>query len=229
MTLSDQLMQKILDDDYDSVKNLILGGADVNFPDKEGISPLMKSVLAGNRKTLLLLLSEGANPNYMNYILGASALVIAVKTNKHDLMELLLKYGADVKQSDNNGVSPIWHAAFQGDLESVSLLVEYGCPIDLRDKSLRTPLILASYRGFLPVAAFLVSSGADINEKDNISGTPLSWACFGGHPQMVRYFLALGADTGVKNIEGKSILALARERENNEEVIRILLEAGITC
>ena len=92
------------------VKRHLLRGVDINFGQSE---PLREAVRAGHKNIVVLLLSNGANPN--NHIdhgyvgMEESPLTMAIKEDKKDLVQILLDAGAKTNEED------------QGDLE------EWGC------------------------------------------------------------------------------------------------------
>jgi ankyrin repeat protein len=73
---------------------------------------------------------------------GASALHLAVAVEQNEIIELLLKNGADinVKARDQYGGTPLHWAAFLGYRQMAEMLVEAGADINAPDKDGNTPL-----------------------------------------------------------------------------------------
>lgn len=100
---------------------------DLNFLDKEGISPLMSAIMSVHSNTagtVALLLSYGVNPNFTE---NKTPLHYAVMHDsgsrylpkKLEIIRLLLEGGADPNIADKNGKLPL---SFADELEVVKLL-----------------------------------------------------------------------------------------------------------
>ena len=90
-----------------------------------------------------------------------------------------------------------------------------------------TPLQLAAEKGNIEAIRFLVSQGADINgiTVDNPE-TPLAIAAKKRKSAAVRNLIDLGAKINVKGEEGKNLLTLALQ-ENNQKLIQLLESKNI--
>ena len=74
------------------------------------------------------LLDLGADPNYEDPA-GFPALIAAVSTDrpdKHELVEILLKAGADIQRRGVNDYTPLHYAAARDDARLVKLLLDHG-------------------------------------------------------------------------------------------------------
>ena len=71
----------------------------------------------------------------------------------------------------------------------------------------------------------LIFAGADVNAKNVESETPLMKAARRGSVECVQALLKRGADSTVRDNEGKSALALAREG-GNDDVVSLLKDHG---
>ncbi len=74
--------------DAELFHNLIRAGADINRADDAGSTPLMEAAQRGRIELVLLLLSEGADPNPRNHE-GASARMLAEQTQNWTIARLL--------------------------------------------------------------------------------------------------------------------------------------------
>lgn len=93
-----------------------------------------------------------------------------------DVVEVLLKTGADPNTKDSEGTSLLAAAVDQNSRQAVSMLVEYGADIDIRDKRGNTPLIRAAGSNNFEMVRLLVESGAETNAANRRGDTPLSEA-----------------------------------------------------
>jgi len=98
------------------------------------------------------LIAAGADVNYDD---GAGfpsliATISADRADKHEILGLLLRAGADRNQRGINDGTPLYHAVRRRDLESLRLLLEAGADPSLRTRidDLETPLELAARCGF---------------------------------------------------------------------------------
>ena len=91
------------------VELLLDNGADVNYGDESGRTPLMQCCYAGNKSKFELLLRNGANVNAKDN-LGRSAVAYAVYrrvTSGVDYIKMLAKARADLDSVDNYGMRPL--------------------------------------------------------------------------------------------------------------------------
>lgn len=65
-----------------------------------------------------------------------------------------------------------------------------------------------------------------VNSLDPHGCTMLFYACINGHAGIARFLLNYGADPHIRNSDGLTPLVVARLRNDNQELIRILETAG---
>nr|CAH7747740.1 unnamed protein product [Callosobruchus chinensis] len=78
----------------------------LNAVNHKGITPLIMCCIGGEYSCADLLLQHGADPNVKDGNSGRTALFHAVETENEELVELLMKYGADTKEKNFFGTSP---------------------------------------------------------------------------------------------------------------------------
>ncbi len=67
---------------------------------------------------------------------------------------------------------------------------------------------------------------AYVNSLDPHGCTALFYACQEGHTDVAQLLLNYGADPHIRNPQGLTPLAVARLRNDNQELIRVLENAG---
>ena len=108
---------------------LISEGADVNFKDRNGCTPLHLVALHGNVDCSLSLISAGADVNKKNKE-GETPLMKAAHCDKVQFAELLLENGADINAYDSRGRYAIFNAAWAGSAEILQLLLKAGANVN---------------------------------------------------------------------------------------------------
>ena len=100
---------------YDSeVERLISKGADVNFTNPEGATPLFFAVAGNHSGTVKKLLAYEPEIDRKTAY-GESPLHIAVKNGNIEIAEILIRAGADIDITDDNGASSLHYASLSGD------------------------------------------------------------------------------------------------------------------
>ncbi|GAB4836012.1 hypothetical protein Ancab_039517 [Ancistrocladus abbreviatus] len=112
----------------DAVKVLLEHQANPNAETDDNITPLLSAVAAGSLACLELLIQEGANVNVSAG--GATPLHIAADNGNADIINCLLKAGADPNVTDEDGQKPIQAAAFRGNRGAVEILLPLTSPIE---------------------------------------------------------------------------------------------------
>jgi hypothetical protein len=90
-----------------------------------------------------------------------SALSIACRDGRLEMVKCLLSAGADIEKADNKGQTPLICAAITGKDEVIQLLLSAGANKNKADNNLLIPLEWAAYCCSLGAVRILVSAGAD--------------------------------------------------------------------
>lgn len=90
----------------DMIKHLVAYGIDVDAVDSYGNTALHYAVRLNNLSTVEYLVEQNANVNHVN-IDGVSPLRQALLTRpfNHDILQLLIKNGADTSQKTDGGIT----------------------------------------------------------------------------------------------------------------------------
>ena len=193
------------------IESIILAGADVNRVGK-------LSLFAHDRPTLRLIPDAEFN----------SPLFQASRWGHTDVVELLLKYGAEIGLHADERVTPLAVASETGSIETVKVLLDAGSDVNLVGKTEgRSPLITACAEGRLEIAKLLVEAGADI-DATNLVGHSALLAAVSSHRsqlEVFEYLIRLGADPLQRHKRGSNALHYAA-RAKKSDVIKRILECG---
>lgn len=115
-SLNDRLLDAATKGQTKNIGVLIASGADVNYTDQYGKSPLQEACRKGHLKSVKTLLDRGANPVAQNMDLTGKAhfesiltyTLIFCEKNKFEVVKLLCEAGVDLKcKNRSNGDSPL--------------------------------------------------------------------------------------------------------------------------
>ena len=96
-----------------------------------------------------------------------------------DMVDLLVKYKADVNKRDGNGATPLMAACREGHLEVVELLLASGANVDDDSNTQRTALHEATEGGHVDITELLLKqSEVDPTVRDDNDHTPYDIAYF---------------------------------------------------
>ncbi|GAB0092664.1 hypothetical protein DMENIID0001_076850 [Sergentomyia squamirostris] len=153
---------------------------------------------------------------------GKTALHIACEFQHASVVELLLRYNANLNQKTfKSGDFPLLIAARNGNTEIISMLIDAGALVDECNLQDVTPLMEAIQMKNVSAARVLIERGANINLQDREGLSPLCLAVMNQSVELVRLLLERNCRLVLShNLLHKSIAA------NNNELIKLLVEAG---
>lgn len=133
-------------------------GANPNYQDPHGDSPLMDSVFVGNLDLVNLLIERGAQVD-LPFENGGTALSLACLNGKLEIARTLISHGADINHQNRIGETAMMDAAEKGHDDLVELILKAGARADLRDKKGRTAADFAKVRKPGPLGSVPESAG----------------------------------------------------------------------
>jgi cytohesin len=157
-------------------------------------------------------------------------LTIAATRGRVDIMELLLKHGADVNGRDAFKRTPLWAAVFSGQARTWELLLAAGAEVGIVGTSGDTVLDYAVDRGQLEAVRALLAKRADPNRPSQnklfLGEPPITRALRQNRRDIVDLLLANGARLDFRNADGQSALRAAVAGAN-PELVELCLSKGL--
>ncbi|MBQ0932192.1 ankyrin repeat domain-containing protein [Ideonella sp. 4Y16] len=128
----------------DRVATLLKDGADRNWTNVAGWTPLMIAAAERHGEIVAMLIAAGADPNRQNH-LGRTALMFASSYGELDIVRQLVAAGAnvDLVPGDGVGMTALMAAAARGHVEVVAVLLDAQATPSLKAKNGKTALDLA--------------------------------------------------------------------------------------
>jgi len=205
------------------VRFLLDAGADVNAQAECEWTALIEAISKRNNAITGILMDAGADVNARgNGGFHKTPLGIAIENRQMDVIELLLRAGANVEARDEHGRTMLIQKARE-DLEAIRILLEIGADIDARDDNGRTALISVftthGYGDYTENVRFLVNAGVDLDTRDKDGETALMYAIRRRKFEVARILLAAGADPEIRDNRGRSARQISSSYTFNTESI----------
>jgi hypothetical protein len=186
--------------------------------------PLVQDVVHGSAPIAKVeeAIAEGAMVDSWNG--EVSPLLSSIKAQHLELTALLLKARADPHLSDDNGVSPLHVAVFEGAGHMCQLLINAQANANLKDRHGQTPIFFAPHR---QICAQLLTARADINMFNSKGQSALHLAAYAGLNDIVRW-LAINCREGMIDEQDKHgrTAAYCASRSKLKSTTRLLQEHG---
>jgi len=150
----------------------------------------------------------------------------AYKQKNLQQIESILKNGADPDQLNKSGVTLMYIAAGENNVEVGKILIKYGGHVDLRARnSDATPIFFASQENSFEFVKLIVENGGNLNRKCKDAGnqTPIRFACKTGSITLVSYLLEKGAD--IEDTPDDQITPIIQAaRSDHYDLVKFLIE-----
>ncbi|KAK8079566.1 hypothetical protein PG997_007384 [Apiospora hydei] len=216
---SHALKEAIMRHDLESVRLLLVFGADPNSADRGGITPLFAAVEESFIDGADLLLKYGADANLAAGAVLETPFGLSVAEDKFSFAKLLLIYGGDPNHVMSDGETILIKTINKvRPIKFIKLMLAYGSDANAKNREGKTPLFEAITASRADIVGELLDAGAN----PNLPGPKhMLWPAI-HHTPCLRLLLARGADP--KKTPG--IMELAASI-NNIESVRCLLKAGV--
>lgn len=222
--------------DKDIVQSLLAEtDIDLNIQSVRYGGPLQQAAVNSNFDILKMLVEAGADLNHSGAGYYGTPLQMASMEWSprcgQEMVEYLIKNGAEVTGQGGALGSPLSAAAHRGTPEIVGLLLDKGASTNVCDAWGRMPIHFSTsnYDRF----QLVLEAGGNVKAKDRLGWTPLHWAARAGQPKVIDDILSeVGSDAvDEPDIDGWTPLlwaVRACKSAHHEESIRLLLRNGAT-
>ena len=169
-----EVTQAIEHDSIAKLKSLLKEGVDITKPiligeeydleDYDEISPLFYAIRKYASLEMIEFLLENGTDLFERDDDGISALDIAIKFKRKDVIKYCLDKGFDLNATTRkSGITPVMLAACFSDIEMMKLLVDNGADLNVADKAGMAPKDYAKKLGQKKMVEYLNECGAKFN------------------------------------------------------------------
>ncbi|XP_046554158.1 putative ankyrin repeat protein RF_0381 [Haliotis rubra] len=154
---------------------------------------------------------------------GMTPVLWAARRGHREILDLLVKYGADLKLVDIVSNNILHWACRGGNVSMVKHIISMNAVnINTRGRDGRTPLMYVARNGENKIFQLLVSKGGLPSDVDNDGNDILELACWGGSVKMVEYILKHKA----LDINGRGQSGRTPAYKGHGEVLDLLERSG---
>ena len=147
----------------------------------------------------------------------------AARKGDPEILEYLIKKGADPNALDEDKATPLVNAVANGHRALVKMLIDAGSDVNLRNVFGMSALHYAVRNNYVEESRLIISKGADLNSKIYDGKTALHLACQGGKTDILGSLMAGGAKAAETDRGGNSPLHTA-VYYGDLKAVEILLE-----
>ncbi|XP_057716399.1 kinase D-interacting substrate of 220 kDa B isoform X4 [Corythoichthys intestinalis] len=153
---------------------------------------------------------------------GQTPLMVAAEQGNLEIVQELIKRGANVNCDDVDCWTALMSASKEGHIQVVEELLDNEANMENRDMGGWTALMWAAYKGRTDVAQLLLSKGANPNITGQYSVYPIIWAAGRGHAEIVHLLLQHGAKVNCSDKYGTTPLIWAARKGHYDSVMHLL-------
>lgn len=150
--LSRTLIAACTDNDVNAVRRLLVEGNSLNDATDDGDSLLSLACSAGYYELAQVLLAMSAQVEDRGQKNDCTPLMEAASAGHIEIIELLIRHGADVNAQSSTGNTPLMYACAGGHVEAVKTLLSHGANVEDHNENGHTPLMEAASAGHVAVA-----------------------------------------------------------------------------
>ena len=203
------------------VQLLVDHGANINIPDKDGVTPLEHAQMRGFTEIERILNNAQARD---------MQLITAAGQGDIETVRQLLAQGANVHARDETGKTALIAAAYRNDLAIADVLIQAGADVNVQDNTQQSAYLITTADGYLELLQRTLQAGANVHSTDSYNGTGLIRAADRGHVEIIQELLKTDIQLDhINNLGWTALLEaiiLGDGGPRHTEVVRLLIEAG---
>jgi ankyrin repeat protein len=217
---------------FDVVAYLLCKEAQADIQDTFGRTPLMLACEKAPLEVVQILLvvaggkGQGLEATDDQW---ETPLHFAAHGGNKEVVAFLLSKGAQTSNRNENDVTPLMMACWNGHLEVAQMLFDAteGQGLEERDAHGETVLSYAASGGSTEVVAYLLSKGAQTSSRDVEGNTPFMWACKVGKVEAAQMLFDATQGQGLEDQDNDGCTALLHAAiGGHKDVVAFLLSKG---
>ena len=177
------------------------------------------AAICGKLSLIQELHAQGAHLEARPAKEAKTILMIALERKQWDLVEFLLKAGANTILKDAKGLDAFAYAKNSGYEEKFTALVK---ELAQKKEERQKDFLQAVAQGNGALVQELISQGVNIRQLDDLDKTALMYAVASGNRELVEILAKAGVPVNARSKNGMSALSIAAQREN-EAIVSALL------
>jgi len=196
----------------------------INEKNSRGYTPLRDAVRLNKTDGVKFLLFKGADLNEKDKE-GNDILLYAIITEApYEMIESIIKSGADVNTKNNAGQTPIMIALAQKNADLLKLLIKSGA--NTQNVSEGLSLLYYAYNKKAPseIMEILLANGENVNSTDNEGNNLLLRALKDNDEATAMFALNKGADINQKDNEGETPLSFVLQNKTSPQITDAIFE-----
>ncbi len=185
---------------------------------------LLEACFLGNYEEVGRLIDGGADVNARDDS-GETVLMRAVYYMYSDIVELLIRSGADVNSIyPESGDTVLMNAVYKEYIDIIELLLKFGADPNIKNFSGDTALTWADRKEHKEIMELLVNYGADMQVLLNAK---LINNCISGNLREIKNLIESGADINAANEESGWTPLMYAVNEGYRRIVEYLLDSGV--
>lgn len=184
----------------------------------------MLASVHGKVDVVRILIRAGADLNFQENLNGETALMMAARDDRLEIVEMLSEAGSNINHQNLSGHTALMKAAGDGKIEVIRMLIRFGANMDVQNKLGMTALMIAICFNKLEVVRLLVQYNDKINYQDKYGKTALMYAVIRGDLKMVQLLFQSNASVdsaqrcpeatlaGIRDNDGKNACDLGNDQ-----------------